>query len=135
MGRILGFISVALFLLSFITGGTIKKLNPIMKRFLKNRVQWHCVISYAVVIAVMVHFAVLYLGYYSHTYKGLVSGGIPLLLMVVIALSGIKKTMIIRKWGPDFWRRVHLWLSMIALILLVVHGVVEGTDLAFIRWW
>ncbi len=135
MGRILGFFSVALFIISFLTGGTIKKLNPFLNRLVKKRVQWHCVISYAVVIAVIAHFVVLYLGYYSHTYKGLISGGIPLLLMVVIAVTGIKKSLVIRKFGPQFWRRTHLWISLVALILLLVHGVIEGTDLAFLRWW
>jgi hypothetical protein len=135
MGRILGFLAVGLFIASFLTGGTVKNLKVSIDRLLKRRIQWHCVISYMVVVTVIIHLAVLYLGYYSNTYKGLVSGGIPLVLMLVVSATGIWKKTVIEAIGVQYWRRIHFWLSILVIVLLAVHGVAEGTDLAFLRWW
>jgi hypothetical protein len=135
MGRVLGFITVALFIASFISGGSITRIRDWIDERMETRVQWHCVISFSTIIAVILHLLVLYLGYYSNTFKGLISGGIPLLLMILVGITGWKRKLIVQKTSEKTWRRLHLWLSIIAVLLIVLHAIFEGTDLAFLRWW
>lgn len=135
LGRVLGFVTVILFIASFLSGGTIKRLKIWIDKRMKNRHRWHCVISFASMVSVVVHLAVLYLGFYSGTWKGLLSGSIPLFLMVIVGITGWKKDKIVEMSSEKTWRRVHFWLSILAVLLIVIHAIAEGTDLAFLRWW
>ena len=134
-GRIIAFLTVALFLLSFISGGSIISLKRWLEKNMRNRRKFHCTVSFLTVKLAIVHLLVLYLGYYSGTYKGLILGGISLLLMVCLGLTGIFRDRLQNMIGERNWRRLHLWLSILITVLLVIHAVKEGTDLAFLRFW
>ncbi len=135
VGRVLGFVTVALFIGSFLSGVNITPLRRWIDNKTKDRKRWHCVISFAVIISVIIHFSVLYVGYYSNTYKGLITGGIPLILMILLGMTGYWQKQIILWIGDQKWKRIHFWLSIIVILLFIFHGMEEGTDLAFLRWW
>ncbi len=135
MGRILGFLTVALFLASFATGGSIQKVKRWIDGKIKDRVRWHCVISFTVMISAVLHLIVLYLGYYSNTYKGIFTGGIPLVMMIIVGITGYKRSAFVSRIGERNWRRIHFWLSIAVILFLLFHMITEGTDLSFIRWW
>ena len=135
MGRILGFLTVALFLASFATGGSILKIKRWIDGKTGDRVRWHCVISFTVMISAVVHLLVLYLGFYSNTYKGLFTGGIPLVMMIIVGITGYKRSLLVSRIGDKNWRRMHFWLSIAVILFFLFHAVTEGTDLSFLRWW
>lgn len=135
MGRILGFIAALLLAASFLTGGSIKGLKRWLDGLSDNRKRWHCVISFATIVTVFIHLLVLYIGYYSGSWKGIFSGGIPLIFMFMVGFTGWQKDRIVEASSEKAWRRIHLWLSVLAVVLMIFHAVSEGTDLAFLRWW
>lgn len=135
IGRVLGFVTVALFIASFLTGGAIESIRKWIDGKIQDRVRWHCVLSFMVIISTIVHLAVLYLGYYSNTWKGLLTGGIPLLIMIFLGITGYWKPQIAKKIGPKNWYRMHFWISIAVILLFVFHAIKEGTEFAFLRWW
>jgi hypothetical protein len=135
IGRIMAFVTTILFILSFITGGSMPSVKKWIDKQLTIRVKIHCTISKLVVLSALVHLIVLYSSYYSGTGKGLILGGLSLILMIVIGMTGWFKSKIVEKAGENNWRRIHFWLSIIILIIVAIHAVKEGTDLAFLRLW
>lgn len=134
-GRIFGFISVALYLTSFMTGGVSKRLKKAVYKRVKKARQWHCVISFGALLSVIVHIATLYSGVYSGTWRGIYLGGAALLLMTIVSLTGIFRDSLVRSIGDRNWRRVHFWSSIAIILLFMIHAVLQGTDLAFLRVW
>lgn len=135
LGRITGFSTAALFIVSFLTGGNIRPLKRYMDKKIGGRIRIHCVASYLAVASAFLHMILLYTGYYQGTWRGIYLGGGALLLMLIISLTGIFKSKMVRKMGERNWRRIHLYLSIATILLFVIHGIIEGTDLAFLRFW
>ncbi|MFW3146929.1 MAG: ferric reductase-like transmembrane domain-containing protein [Thermoplasmatota archaeon] len=134
-GRVLGFLTAALFFLSFFTGGSINSVKQWLDRRMKRRKEWHCVIAFTTVISAIVHMIILYSGIYSNTYKGLGLGMTATIFMFLIGVSGMFRRKLISRFGEKKWRRFHFWLSIAVIMIFVIHAVKEGTDLAFLRWW
>jgi hypothetical protein len=135
VGRIMAFVTTILFLISFMTGGSIHPVKNWLDGKIKNRIKIHCTVSKIVVLAALVHLIVLYAGLYSGTYKGLFLGSTSLILMVVLGATGAFKKKIVKKIGERNWRRIHFWTSVTVLVIVIIHAVMEGTDLAFLRFW
>ncbi len=135
IGRFMGFFTAGLFTASFLSGGSIRSLKIWLDRRFRKRKDWHCIISITTVVSALVHMIVLYSGVYGGTYKGLGLGLTATLLMVAIGATGILRARIVRGIGDLNWRRLHFWLSWAVIIVFIIHGVTEGTDLAFLRWW
>ncbi|MGA1848354.1 MAG: hypothetical protein ACMUHB_03345 [Thermoplasmatota archaeon] len=135
IGRFMGFFTAGLFTASFLSGGSIRSLKLWLEKRFRKRKNWHCIISITTVVSALVHMIVLYSGVYAGTYKGLGLGLTATLLMAAIGATGALRTRIARRIGDLNWRRLHFWLSVIVIIVFIIHGVKEGTDLAFLRWW
>ncbi|MGA1793384.1 MAG: hypothetical protein ACMUHM_05490 [Thermoplasmatota archaeon] len=134
-GRVLAFVTVFLFVTSFLTGGSILPVKKWLDKRMKKRTKFHCAVSFLTVKLALVHLIVLYAGLYSGTYKGIFLGGLTLLLMIGLGLTGLFKQRIVPRIGEPNWRKVHFWLSIVVLVLIAIHAVKEGTDLAFLRFW
>jgi hypothetical protein len=135
MGRFMGFFTAGSFLASFLSGGSIRGLRIWLDGRFRKRKNWHCIVSITTVISALVHMIVLYSGVYGGTYKGLGLGLAATLFMTVIGITGAMRNGIVRRTGDLNWRRLHFWLSVTVIIIFVIHGIKEGTDLGFLRWW
>lgn len=135
IGRVMAFVTTILFVLSFVSGGSMPSVRKWVDKRFKNRVKIHCNVSKLVILSAIVHLIVLYTGYYSGTGKGLVLGGIMLVLMIVLGATGAFKSKMAERIGEKNWSRIHFWISIIVLVIIIIHAVKEGTDLAFLRFW
>ncbi len=135
IGRVFAFIAASSFMMSTLLGGTIGALKRGLDRLIgqNNRKRAHCWISYIAVLSVAVHVLLLYTGPYSGTTEGLLLGGTALAGMIGIALTGSFSKSLSRKMGDKNWRFIHLGLTILVLIVLSIHAVLEGTEFAFLR--
>ena len=135
-GRIAGLATIIVLAASLILGGlwnTRGYLNRKIKA--RTRVRAHCGVSWFLVALSLYHGLVLMLGAYSNQLGNgwIVAGYISMLAMLIAALSGGFQRSITRLIGARGWRYLHLYSTLGALGLGMLHGVRIGTDLAFIR--
>jgi cytochrome b561 len=145
IGRILGFLGFTLLVVSIFTGGFFKKATKKINKALRGsrkRIRWHCTISYLILLISLIHAALLMYGHYSYAmWNGIFLIGVPeeapgvnwgtisLVIMICISLGGIFQKSISRKIGKKKWKRLHGWLSIIAVVLTVLHLVMIGTTI------
>lgn len=152
VGRATGIFSFILLIVSTLLCLNVKS----WKRFLlgklgKKRLLLHCYVSYGIVGLSLIHLVILRAGgKYSSAFKyeifmtgskGLYYnlGHVALYAMIGLGLTGIfQKRMMTFFKKHDYipyatWRLIHLLLTVIALILVIVHLVMIGTDFSWIR--
>ena len=145
VGRILGWTSTALLILSIILGGYPRKGKRPLNRILGNarrRVQIHCLISYEILLITILHSIILMLGHWNFMMTGdnflwadtststgvyIDLGTISLVLMAVIGFQGAFQKQMCRIMGPKVWRYSHLFLSLGALTLVLIHAFTVGS--------
>ncbi|MBU4189774.1 MAG: PKD domain-containing protein [Candidatus Thermoplasmatota archaeon] len=125
-GRITGFI--ALFLL---LGIIISCLMTGKNRCPRCMFRIHYFMFFAIFLIGVYHCAVLYIGPYAGSTKGLVSGSLSATLMLFAGISCIFRKPINR--CTRHWRKFHLWLAIITFIVSLVHAILVGTTFAFLR--
>jgi hypothetical protein len=147
VGRLLGWTATALLIASIILGGYPRKGKRPLNRLLGNarrRVQIHCLISYEILLVTLLHSIILMLGHWNFmmtndnflwvetsTSTGIYIdlGTISLVLMAIIGFQGAFQKRLCRLMGPKVWRYSHLFLSLGALILVLIHAVTVGSTL------
>ena len=113
-------------------GGLIKPLKPFLDKRLKNRILWHCTLSYIAIFSSIVHLIILYTGWYRGTWAGLYLGGLTFLLMALVALTGSLRRWIETISMGTHWRRIHLILTIAVILSLLVHIVHNGSTFSFL---
>ena len=141
-GRITGFISAILIVSMLFTGGYFKKPSNKLSKFLggaKKRIALHCYLSGLLLFLSLLHAALLMYGHYSDLANeyifffaepgnpSLNTGTFGLLIMFVISISGIFQKPLRKKMGNKNWRRLHLWLTVAVLVLVMIHLLWAGT--------
>ena len=148
-GRVIGFVSLALLIVSMVLGGwPVRGWKPRMNARLGGlrRLKLHCGISYLILAVVMLHALLLMLKSYrayavgvifsdisSRTGIGINLGDVSLILMLVVSLNGIFQRRLTRALGTRAWRLIHLYGTIAALILALIHTLMTGTTFAPIR--
>jgi PKD repeat protein len=127
-GRITGFI--ALFLL---LGIIISCLMTGKNRCSRCMFRVHYFMFFAVFLIGVYHCAVLYIGPYAGSTKGLFSGTLSSALMLFVGVSCILRKPMMRHIGHSNWRKFHLGLVIITFIISLAHAVLVGTTFAFLR--
>lgn len=125
-GRITGFI--ALFLL---LGIIISCLMTGKNRCPRGMFRIHYFMFFVVFLIGVYHCAVLYIGPYAGSTKGLVSGSLSAALMLLAGISCIFRKPI--NMCTHHWRKFHLWLAVITFIVSLAHAILVGTTFAFLR--
>ena len=135
-GRISGLATVAILLISVILGGLWNTRGYLNRRVgARTRVAFHCGVSWFLVALSLYHGLVLALGPYFRqlTDMWIVVGYVAATAMLVAGLSGGLQRSLTRWMGARNWRWLHLYSTLGALTLGIMHGIRIGTDLAFIR--
>ena len=147
VGRVTGVLSFILLVFSTVLCLNVKKWRKFtIRKLRKKRIPLHCYTSYSIVALSVIHLVVLLArGKYSSSFEYCIFmtgnnslyynlGHISLYTMIILGLTGIyQKRMMkfFKKRGyPPYptWRRVHLALTILALILVIVHMVIIGSD-------
>lgn len=131
-GRITGFIALFLLLsiiISCLWAGKAKRGCP------RSMFRIHYFMFFAIFVIGIYHCVVLYVGPYAGSTKGLFSGTLSSVLLMVTCLTCICRKVIVAHIGAGNWRKFHLGLVTLTFIISLVHAILVGTTLAFLRWW
>jgi hypothetical protein len=81
----------------------------------------------------LVHWAMLWLGPYGGTLGGIGTGGALLACIALLTVTGMRPSLLDGRVAGLPSRAVHRYLTYVVLVVLLVHAVANGTDLAFVR--
>ncbi len=124
-GQTLGFISAILLAGSLATSGHLPKLP--------KRGKVHCYISYALTGIFFVHWLTLWVGPYGSIYGGIVTGSVMMMLILVLAATGIRPKLMDGKLLGWSNRLLHRNVTYALVLVLVVHVLLNGSHFAFVR--
>ena len=124
-GRYLGFVSAALLATSILASGRAGGLP--------RRARLHCASSILMLPVILVHWTMLWLGPYGATFGGIVTGPALLATVALLAVTGARPALLDGKVLALPSKRLHRLLVLVVVVVLVVHAVALGTDLAFLR--
>ena len=139
IGKYTGIASMLLLIIGYFTGGTgfLRKMVDRLFGGASKRIQFHCAMSYEVLLLALFHLAVLFYGPFRG-FDRIVSwqsslGVLAMLLMFVIALNGILQRPLVNSIGGANWRRIHTWGSYLATCLVVLHALMIGSHFYWLR--
>ncbi|MCK5252684.1 MAG: hypothetical protein KAQ96_07030, partial [Thermoplasmata archaeon] len=124
-GQALGFTSALLLVGSLATSGNLPKLP--------RRGKIHCYLSYALTTVFFVHWLTLWAGPYGSIHGGIWTGSVMLVLILVLALGGVRPQMMDGKMLGWSNRLLHRNLTYVLVIVLAVHVMLNGSHFAFVR--
>lgn len=135
ISEVIGYISGFLVLASIYTGGMFGKksrrqLNKVFYSA-KRRVAFHNFLSYGILAAALVH-TFIFLWHWPniegnyHWSQGLIWGGVAILAMIGLGLTGALQVPMIRKWNYGVWRWSHFGLTIAVIVFTVVHILLDG---------
>lgn len=125
VGQALGLISAILLVASVLTSGLLPRLP--------RRVGTHCLLSKALALVFIIHWLTLWAGPYGGILGGIGTGSAMLVLILVLALGGVRPKLLegrVMGWSN---RVLHRNLTYVLVLVLVAHVVLNGSHLAFLR--
>ncbi len=127
-----GYATAFLLLGSVWTGGMFGKasrrqLNSVFGSA-KRRVAFHNFVSYALTAAAIAHLVLFIIEVRYHWSLGLIWGGVALLAMFGLGVTGAIQIPLIRNWGYPAWRWTHLGLAIASLAFTVFHMLLDGAN-------
>lgn len=137
MSESVGYAATFLLLSSIWSGGMFGKasrraLNTLFGSA-KRRVAFHNFLSYGLTLAAAVH-TVLFIVESSFAWGwGLLLGGLGLLSMLLLGVTGALQVPIVRKWNYATWRWTHYGLTVGALLFTVLHIFLDGKNTGSIQ--
>ncbi|MGB0651609.1 MAG: ferric reductase-like transmembrane domain-containing protein [Thermoplasmatota archaeon] len=132
ISEVVGYLTGFLLIASVWTGGMFGKasrrqLNVVFGSA-KRRVAFHNLVSYFLTVAAIVHLILFIIEVRYHWSLGLIWGGLGLLAMLGLGVTGAVQIPLIRSWGYPTWRWVHLGLAIASLVFSVVHMLLDGQN-------
>ncbi|MES2155849.1 MAG: ferric reductase-like transmembrane domain-containing protein [bacterium] len=103
----------------------------------KRRVAFHNFLSYGLTVAALVHMCIFVLQkvipapWTSSEYNplwGVTFGGIAILSMVGLGITGALQVPMIRRWNYGTWRWTHYGMTVAALLFTLVHMAFDGKN-------
>jgi uncharacterized membrane protein len=134
--RISGLLAVLLLIFSIVLSGYLQPLSLRVEGLLRGkakRVKWHCRISLMMLVIALLHGIMLPFSPHARTLKGLVLGTSTFLILTALGYFGWQQGPFRKKWGAEKWHKVHLFLTTLAVIIVAIHAILEGSDFAWLR--
>lgn len=128
----IGYLSAFLIVSSIVSGGMFGKASRrgLNKLFgvAKRRVAFHNALSYFLTVAAVVH-TILFLVEQNYLWTlGILWGGLAILSMFGLGVTGAIQVMLVRRWGYGVWRWTHFGLAVAAIVFTVVHMLLDGAN-------
>lgn len=101
----------------------------------RRRVAFHNFVSYGLTAAALAHMLIFLLRL-SRDYQitlGLIWGGIAILAMFALGVTGALQIPMIRRWGYGNWQQVHFWLGIASVAFTVIHLLLDGANFTFVQ--
>lgn len=94
----------------------------------KRRVAFHNALSYLILVAATLH-TVVFLVEANYAWTlGLIWGGIAILAMFGLGVTGAFQVAVIRRWGFGAWKWLHFGLAVAAIVFTIVHALLDGAN-------
>lgn len=133
-----GYAAALLLISSILSGGMFGRasrrgLNHVFGSA-KRRVAFHNFLSYGLTVAALVHMCIFVARFIPAPYTsrdyditwGLTFGGLGILAMVGLGLTGALQVPMIRKWNYATWRWTHYGMTVAAILFTVIHILLDG---------
>jgi hypothetical protein len=133
--RVLGLLSM---ILLFVSIGFSSLLRPVSSRIEKivggaaNRVKLHCRISQGLLGIALIHGLLLPLSPHATSARGLLLGVPAFLIMGFLGYIGWQQNTLRPKWGNEKWKKVHLIFTVLAVVIVILHAMLDGSDFAWL---
>lgn len=132
IGEIMGYFSAFLVLVSVYTGGmfgkaTRRQQNKIFGNA-KRRIAFHNFLSYGIITMAIAHTVLFILEPGYPWTLGLIWGGISILCMLGLGVTGALQVPMIRKWNFGTWRWWHFGLAIGVIVFTIAHIILDGAN-------
>ncbi len=132
-----GYASAFLLVASVWTGGMFGKASrrQLNRAFgsAKRRVAFHNFLSYGLTAAALAHLVVFLVENAFYWTLGLIWGGLALLAMLGLGVTGAFQVGIIRRWNYGTWRWTHYGLAVAAIVFTIVHLLLDGANFGAVQ--
>jgi hypothetical protein len=134
--RITGLLSGFFLIVSTAFSGLFKPVSSRVEKFVgggSKRTKWHCRVSFVLIILSLFHGILLAFSPHAAVQRGLALGTSAFIVLGLLGFVGWQQKLLTQQWGSKKWRRTHLVLTIIVVIVILVHALADGTDFAWIR--
>jgi hypothetical protein len=134
--RVLGLLSA---IILFVSIGFSSLLQVVSSRVEKivggraKRIKWHCRISQGLLGISLIHGLLLAVSPHAAILRGIVLGPPAFIIMGFLGYIGWKQNTLRPKWGNEKWKRVHLIFTLLAVAIVILHALLDGSDFAWLR--
>jgi hypothetical protein len=137
LSEIVGYASAFLLISSIWTGGMFGKasrrqLNGVFGSA-KRRVAFHNFLSYGILLAASAHTVLFIIETAFYWTLGVLWGGLAILSMFGLGITGAWQVGMIRRWNYGVWRWSHYGLAVAAILFTLVHMALDGVHFAFVQ--
>lgn len=137
IGEILGYAGALLVISSLATGSILgrplKWFFQLFFRKARKRIVYHNFTSHALVWVALAHLGLFLYEAQYHWTVGLFFGGISILMMFVLALTGIFQIPMIRGTNYWTWRIIHYGSAFILIFSVAAHILMDGIHFDFVQ--
>jgi hypothetical protein len=137
LGEMTGFAAAGLLLPSLLLGGTYGKGSRRLFNNLlggaKRRVMFHNLSSLALSLVALVHLLLFLLEIRYTLLMGVMWGGLGVLSLLVLGLTGYYQVPLIQRHGYKWWRFTHLTFGLLVVIFVGYHMIADGPDFFFLK--
>lgn len=134
--RTTGILSGIVLFISIVMSGLYRPMRNRIEGVLggaSNRIRWHCGTSFFLMLLSFVHGILLPFSPHALTLRGLTLGSSAFVVLGALGFIGLYQKSLTERWGAKNWSRAHLVLTILAVIIVIVHAVLDGTDFAWLR--
>jgi hypothetical protein len=137
LAEAVGYLSAFLLVSSVWTGGMFGKasrrqLNSIFGSA-KRRVAFHNFLSYGIILFAAIHTVMFIVETAYYWTLGVLWGGVAILAMLGLGITGAWQVGMIRRWNYGFWRWSHYGMAIAAIVFTLVHMALDGVHFAFVQ--
>ncbi|MFA5944680.1 MAG: ferric reductase-like transmembrane domain-containing protein [Candidatus Thermoplasmatota archaeon] len=137
LSEVVGYLAAFLLISSVWTGGMFGKasrrqLNTVFGSA-KRRVAFHNFLSYGILLFASVHTVLFILETAYYWTLGVLWGGLAILSMAGLGITGAWQVGMIRRWNYATWRWSHYGLAVAAIVFSLAHMALDGVHFAFVQ--
>ncbi|MGB1697797.1 MAG: ferric reductase-like transmembrane domain-containing protein [Thermoplasmatota archaeon] len=136
-GEILGYTAAFLVVSSLTTGSIfgrpMKWFTQLFFRKARARIAYHNFTSQALLWVALAHLGLFLYEQQYHWSIGLFFGGISILLLFILALTGIFQVPIIRGMGYGGWKFIHYSSALLLIFSISAHILMDGIHFEFVQ--
>jgi hypothetical protein len=134
--RVLGLLSALILIISIGFSGLLKPVSSRLEKLVggaSQRTKWHCRVSQVLLLLALIHGMLLAVSPHSATLRGLLLGTPAFIIMGFLGYIGWKQNILRPQWGNKMWKKVHLIFTILLIILVILHALLDGSDFAWLR--